>query len=147
MTETTLGLRLEAAIVSTDEFIRIGDAARLLAFHLGQRFASNGHAHLGTARDKLLNAAREGDFPIVAGTESWSVAASFPLPAECVHGLTADNINWDDSIFDASSDAPVAATAAIQQLHSGPAVLWVPMAPFTGGFGIGADTIGRWNRR
>ena len=106
--------------MSTDEFIRIGDAARLLAFHLGQRFASNGHAHLGTARDKVLNAAKEGDFPIVAGTESWSVAASFALPAECVHGLTADNINWDDSIFDASSDAPVAATAAIQQLHSGP---------------------------
>jgi len=72
---------LEAATLSTDEFIRIGDAARLLAFHLGQRFASNGHAHLGTARDKLLNAAKEGDFPIVAGTESWSVAASFALPA------------------------------------------------------------------
>ena len=81
---------MEAAPLSTDEFIRIGDAARLLAFHLGQRFASNGHAHLGTARDKLLNAAKDGEFPIVAGTESWSVAASFPLPAECVHGLTAE---------------------------------------------------------
>jgi hypothetical protein len=138
---------MEAAPLSTDEFIRIGDAARLLAFHLGQRFASNGHAHLGTARDKLLNAAKDGEFPIVAGTESWSVAASFPLPAECVHGLTADNIDWDDSIFDASSDAPVAATAAIQQLHSGPAVLWVPMAGVTGGFGIDPDTVGRWNRR
>ena len=52
---------MEAAPLSTDEFIRIGDAARLLAFHLGQRFASNGHAHLGTARDKLLNAAKARD--------------------------------------------------------------------------------------
>src|SRR5271170_4111274 len=107
---------MEAAPLSTDEFIRIGDAARLLAFHLGQRFASNGHAHLGTARDRLLDAAKSGAFPIVAGTESWSVTASFPLPAECVHGLSVDNIDWDESIFDASADAPVEATAAIQQL-------------------------------
>ncbi|MDB5392915.1 MAG: hypothetical protein JWM91_421 [Rhodospirillales bacterium] len=133
--------------MSTDEFIRIGDAARLLAFHLGQRFASNGHAHLGTARDKLLTAAQNGEFPIVAGTESWSVAASFPLPAECVHGLKADNIDWDESVFDASSDAPVAATAAIQQLHSGPAVLWVPTAGVTGSFKIDSQTVGKWNRR
>ena len=53
------------------------DAARLLAFHLGQRFGSNGHAHLATAQGRLLEAARTGEFPIVAGTESWSVAASF----------------------------------------------------------------------
>jgi hypothetical protein len=138
---------MEAATLSTDEFIRIGDAARLLAFHLGQRFGSNGHAHLGTAREKLLNAAKEGEFPIIAGTESWSVTASFPLPAECVHGLHTGNIDWDDSIFDASSDTPVAATAAIQQLHSGPAVLWVPFAGVTVSFGIDAQTVGRWNRR
>ena len=133
--------------MGTDEFIRIGDAARLLAFHLGQRFASNGHAHLGTAREKILAAALNGEFPIVAGTESWSVAASFPLPAECVHGLHTDNIDWDDSVFDASSDAPMAATAAIQQLHSGPAVLWVPMTGVTGSFKIDAQTVGKWNRR
>jgi hypothetical protein len=138
---------MEAATLSTDEFIRIGDAARLLAFHLGQRFASNGHAHLGTARDKVLTAAQNGEFPIVAGTESWSMAASFPLPAECVHGLNTDNIDWDDSVFDASSDAPVAATAAIQQLHSGPAVLWVPMAGITSSFKIDGQTVGKWNRR
>ena len=130
-----------------DEFIRIGDAARLLAFHLGQRFASNSHAHLGTARDKLLDAAKGGALPIIAGTESWSVAASFPLPSECVYGLNRDNIDWDDSVFDASSDTPVEATAAVQQLHSGPATLWVPMADFTGSFGIDRDTVGRWSRR
>lgn len=133
--------------MSTDEFIRIGDAARLLAFHLGQRFASNGHAHLGTARGKILTAAQDGRFPIVAGTESWSVTASFPLPSECVNGLNPDNIDWDDSIFDASSDMPVAATAAVQQLHSGPAVLWVPMAGLTESFGIDSQTVGKWNRR
>jgi hypothetical protein len=133
--------------MSTDEFLRIGDAARLLAFHLGQRFASTGHAHLGTARDRLLDAARSGAFSIVAGTESWSTGASFPLPAECVEGLTVDNIDWDESIFDASSDMPVAATAAVQQLHAGPATLWVPTGGFTGKFGIDGQTIGRWNRR
>ena len=133
--------------MSTDEFLRIGDAARLLAFHLGQRFGSNGHAHLDTARDRLLEAAKTGEFPIVAGTESWSVAASFSLPMECVHGLHAGNIDWDDSVFDASSDIPVEATAAVQQLHTGPAVLWVPLADVGATFGIDADTIGRWNRR
>jgi hypothetical protein len=138
---------LEAARLSTDDFIRIGDAARLLAFHLGQRFASNGHAHLGTARDKILDAARSGAFPIVAGTESWSVAASFPLPSECVNGLSADNIDWDDSVFDGTFAMPVAATASVQQLHAGPAVLWVPMAGLSDSFKIDAATIGRWNRR
>jgi hypothetical protein len=138
---------LEAATLGIDEFIRIGDAARLLAFHLGQRFASNGHAHLGTARERLLIAAQNGEFPIVAGTESWSVAASFALPAECVHGLNTDNIDWDESIFDASSDMPVAATAAVQQLHSGPAVLWVPVAGITRTFKIDGSTVGKWNRR
>jgi hypothetical protein len=138
---------LEAAPLSTDEFIRIGDAARLLAFHLGQRFASNGHAHLATARDKILDAARLGEFPIVAGTESWSVAASFPLPSECVNGLNADNIDWNDSIFDGTFNIPFAATASIQQLHSGPAVLWVPMAGLSGSFKIDSETVGRWNRR
>jgi hypothetical protein len=133
--------------LGTDEFIRIGDAARLLAFHLGQRFGSNGHAHLATARDKLMEAAQNGEFPIVAGTESWSVAASFHLPAECVHGLNSGNIDWDDSIFDASSDAPMAATAAIQQLHSGPAVLWVPMSGLADSFKIDSETVGKWNRR
>jgi hypothetical protein len=133
--------------MGTDEFMRIGDAARLLAFSLGQRFASNGHAHLATARDKLLDAAKSGAFAILAGTESWSGAASFSLPAECVEGLSAVNIDWDDSVFDASSDAPVAATAAIQQLHSGPATLWVPTGDFASNFGIDGQTIGRWNRR
>jgi len=133
--------------MSSDEFIRIGDAVRLLAFHLGQRFASNGHAHLGTARDKLLDAAKGGAFAIVAGTESWSVAASFPLPAECVEGLNIDNIDWDDSIFDASTAMPYAATATVQQLHSGPATLWVPKAQFMKNFGIDDATFGRWNRR
>jgi len=133
--------------MSSDEFIRIGDAVRLLAFHLGQRFASTGHAHLGTAREKLLDAAKTGAFPIVAGTESWSVAASFPLPAECVEGLDTDNIDWDDSIFDASTAMPMAATATVQQLHSGPATLWVPKVAFTKRFGIDDATVGRWNRR
>lgn len=133
--------------MSTDEFLRIGDAARLLAFYLGQRFGSNGHAHLGTAQGKLLDAAKTGDVPIVAGTESWSVAASFSLPMECVHGLHSGNIDWDNSVFDASSDVPVEATAAIQQLHNGPSVLWVPMADFTALFGIPSDIVGRWNRR
>mgnify|MGYP001554877482 FL=1 len=133
--------------MSTDEFIRIGDAARLLAFHLGQRFGSTGQPHLGTARDKLLEAARTGEFPIVAGTASWSTAASFPLPMECVNGLHAGDIHWDESVFDASSDVPVEATAAVQQLHAGPAVLWVPLSGFSAAFGIDADTIGRWNRR
>ncbi len=136
-----------AAELSSEEFLRIGDAARLLAFHLGQRFGSNGHAHLETARDKVLGAARNGDFPIVAGTESWSMAASFPLPSECVDGLASNNIDWNDSIFDASSDIPVEATGAIQQLHSSPAVLWVPMESFSETFGIDAATAGRWNRR
>jgi hypothetical protein len=138
---------VEAAPLSTDEFIRIGDAARLLAFHLGQRFASNGHAHLGTAREKILDAARSGEFPIVAGTESWSIAASFPLPSECVNGLSTDNIDWDDSVFDGTFAMPVAATAAVQQLHVGPAVLWVPMAALSGSFKIDDATVGRWNRR
>ena len=133
--------------MSTEEFIRIGEAARLLAFHLGQRFASDGKAHLDTARDKLLTAAKDGELPIVAGTESWSVAASFALPAECVHGLHAGNIDWNESVFDASSDTPVAATAAIQQLHSGPAVLWVPMADMASCFSIDSATVGRWARR
>ena len=133
--------------MSTDEFIRIGDAARLLAFHLGQRFASNGHAHLGTARGKILDAARAGEFPIVAGTESWSVSASFPLPSECVYGLDSDNIDWDESIFDGTFSIPVAATAAVQQLHSGPAVLWVPMSGLSDSFKIDSATVGRWNRR
>ncbi len=133
--------------MSPDEFIRIGDAARLLAFSFGQRFASNGHAHLATARDRLLDAAKSGAFAIVAGAEFWSGAASFSLPAECVDGLSAANIDWDDSVFDATSDAPVAATAAIQQLHSGPATLWVPIAGFAANFRIDAPTIGRWNRR
>jgi len=133
--------------MSTDEFLRIGDAARLLAFHLGQRFGSNGHAHIATAQDKLLDAAKTGEFPIVAGTESWSVSASFSLPMECVHGLHSGNIDWDASVFDASADVPVEATAAIQQLHSGPATLWVPMKDFTGTFGIRGDTVGRWNKR
>ena len=133
--------------MSTEEFLRIGDAARLLAFHLGQRFGSNGHAHLATAQGRVLEAARTGEFPIVAGTESWSVAASFPLPMECVHGLHPGNIDWDDSVFDASAEVPVEATAAVQQLHSGPAVLWVPFADFGKTFGIDADTLGRWKRR
>jgi hypothetical protein len=136
-----------AAELSSEEFLRIGDAARLLAFHLGQRFGSNGHAHLETARDKVLSAARDGDFPIVAGTESWSMAASFPLPSECVGGLASNNIDWNESVFDASSDIPVEATGAIQQLHSSPAVLWVPMKGFSETFGIDAATAGRWNRR
>jgi hypothetical protein len=130
-----------------DEFLRIGAAARLLAFHLGQRFTSNGHAHLETARARLLDAARLGIFPIIAGTESWSIAASFALPAECVHGLGTANIDWDESVFDASSDAPVEATAAIQQLHSRPATLWVPTAAFMKNFGIGDDIVTRWNSR
>jgi hypothetical protein len=138
---------MEAANLTSDEFIRIGDAARLLAFHLGQRFQSNGHAHLETARRKLLDGAKNGSFPIVAGTKIWSGNASFSLPAECVHGLSTDNIDWDDSIFDASADAPVEATAVVQQLHSGPATLWVPAPEFTKTFGIDGQTVGRWNRR
>jgi len=133
--------------MSTEEFLRIGDAARLLAYHLGQRFGSNGHAHLATAQARLLEAAQTGEFPIVAGTESWSVAASFALPMECVHGLHPGNIDWDESVFDASSEVPVEATAAVQQLHAGPAVLWVPFADFGRTFGIDADTLGRWKRR
>ncbi len=130
-----------------DEFLRIGDAARLLAFHLGQRFASGARPHLATARARLLDAARTGHMPIVAGTDTWSVAASFALPTECVHGLAVENIDWDESIFDASSDAPMAATAAIQQLHAAPSTLWVPLTGFMENFGIDQDTVGRWNRR
>ncbi len=133
--------------MGSDDFIRIGDAARLLAFHFGQRFQLNGHAHIATARDRLLDGARTGKFPIVAGTKTWSVAASFSLPPECVHGLTAGNIDWDASIFDASSDVPVEATAVVQQLHAIPATLWVPLAEFAGALGIDPATIGRWNRR
>jgi hypothetical protein len=133
--------------MSTDEFMRIGDAARLLAFSYGQRFASNGHAHLATARDRLLDAARTGDFPIVAGTQSWSVSASFPLPSECVLGLTPENIDWDESIFDASADVPMAATASIQQLHSAPSILWVPTAAVMASFGIDDAMVRRWNTR
>jgi hypothetical protein len=131
----------------SDQFMRIGDAARLLAFHFGQRFASDGHVHLASARDRLLDAARDGAFPIVAGSHSWSVAASFPLPAECVSGLSAANIDWDGSVFDASADAPMAATAIVRRLHSAPATLWVPLDGFTGSFGIDQDTVMRWNRR
>jgi hypothetical protein len=133
--------------MSKDEFFRIGDAARLLAYQLGQRLGSDGHAHLATARDRLLEAAQTGEFPIVAGTDTWSGAASFPLPMECVHGLHAGNIDWDNSIFDASSDVPVEATAAVQHLHSGPATLWVPMEAFAATFGIQSETVGQFNRR
>lgn len=134
-------------MMGSDEFIRVGDAARLLAFHYGQRFGSNGHAHLDTAREKLLAAAQDGGVPIFAGTQSWSTAASFPLPSECVLGLDAGNIDWDESVFDASADVPVVATASIQHLHSAPAVLWVPVGAFTASFGIDQDTVGRWHKR
>jgi hypothetical protein len=133
--------------MGSDDFLRIGDAARLLAFHLGQRFQSNGIAHLETARNKVLDRAKAGDFPIVAGTKSWSGDAAFTLPAECVHGLSIANIDWDESVFDASADAPVEATASVQLLHNGPATLWAPTGDFTAAFGIDAPTIGRWNRR
>ena len=69
------------------------------------------------------------------------------LPAECVEGLNIDNIDWDDSIFDASTAMPVAATATVQQLHAGPATLWVPKGSFARHFGIDDATFGRWNRR
>ena len=131
-----------------DEFIRMGEAARLLAFHLGQRFGSTGLAHLETARGKLLDAAREGSLAIVAGPESWADgAASFKLPMECVHGLHTGNIDWDESVFDASSDVPVEATAAIQQLHSGPSTLWVPLSDLSASFQIGRETISRFAQR
>lgn len=133
--------------MSTDEFLRIGSAARLLAFHLGQRFGSTGLPHVETARDKLLGAAKSGDVSIVAGPKSWSGAASFPLPAECAQGLTAANIDWDNSVFDASADVPFEATAAVQQLHSGPSTLWVPMGDFTRVFAIDAETVKRWDKR
>jgi hypothetical protein len=133
--------------MGTDEFIRVGDAARLLAFFFGQRFASTGRAHLATARDRLLDAAKAGEFPIVAGPQVWPGAGSFPLPSECVSGLTVDNIDWDESVFDASADVPMEATASIQQLHAAPAILWVPMEGFAGSFGIDEGTVGRWNRR
>jgi hypothetical protein len=133
--------------MGTGEFMQIGDAARLLAFHLGERFASAAQTHMGTARDRLLDAAKGGRFPIVAGTGSWSVAASYSLPGECVQGLEVENIDWENSVFDASADVPMEATAAIQHLHSSPAVLWVPVEEFAGSFGIQPETIGRWNRR
>ena len=133
--------------MSMDEFLRVGEAVRMLAFHLGQRFGSNGHAHLNTAQDRLLEAAKAGTVSIVAGPKSWSGSGAFPLPAECVHGLTTSNVDWDNSLFDATADAPVEATASIQQLHSGPSTLWVPLSEFAGAFGIDNDTVGRWNRR
>jgi hypothetical protein len=131
----------------TEEFIRIGEAARLLAFHLGQRFESGAEPHLGTARGKLLDAAKTGKFSIVAGPKAWSGAAAFPLPMECALGLDSDHIDWDASIFDASADIPIEATAAIQHIHSGPSTLWVPLRLLTETFGIDDQTVGRWNRR
>jgi hypothetical protein len=139
--------------LGSDEFIRIGDAARLLAFHLGQRFRSDGHAHLATARDRLLQRARAGALPVVAGTpgiagtDAWPGAAAWPLPPECVQGLTPSSIDWDASLFDASAGMPVQATPVVRQLHAGPATLWVPLPELAESFGIDAATIERWHRR
>jgi len=116
--------------------MRIGDAAQLLAHHLAQRLLTSRGAHLAVARDRLMDAAKTGMFPIVAGTQTWSVSASFPLPAECVLGLNAGNIDWDAGIFDAPANTPLAATRAVQQLHAAPAILWVPKALFMESFGI-----------
>jgi hypothetical protein len=122
--------------------MRIGDAARLLADHLAHRLSTNHDAHLAVARERLMDAAKTGMFPIVAGTQIWSVASSFPLPAECVFGLNAGNIDWDAGIFDASANTPLAATRAVQQLHAAPAILWVPKALFMESFGIEEEKTG-----
>ncbi len=131
----------------TEDFLRVGDAARLIAFHLGQRFASGADPHLSTARQKLLDAAKEGKFSIIAGAKTWSGTASFSLPMECALGLDSEHIDWDSSTFDASADVPIAATASIQQLHSGPSTLWVPLDRLADAFSIDRETVGRWYRR
>jgi len=111
--------------MSSDEFIRIGDAVRLLAFHLGQRFASNGHAHLARRATSCWTLPR-ARFRDRGRHRILSVAASFPLRPNAWKAQHRQH-RLDDSIFDASTAMPYAArNRAAASFRS--RTLWVPKA-------------------
>jgi hypothetical protein len=137
--------QIAAAPGPAGETLLLADAAHLLAIHLERRVPRERDAHLQIARRRMIEAAKSGAFTIVAGSRLWPVVTWFPLPPECVQGLDAESIDWENSAFDASSGAPMAATPTVQGLHAGPSTLLVALGSFVEAFGIDDQTLRRWN--
>jgi hypothetical protein len=132
--------------MSTVEFMRVGEAVELIAFALGRRLNASAGAYRGIAEERLLEAARAGDIAFIAGTETWRSAVSFPLPLDCVHGLSLDLIDWRASTVEIPGGVPIQATQAVQELHTGRSTLWVSAALVLDHFGIEDAAFDDWSR-
>jgi hypothetical protein len=132
--------------MSAEDFMRIGEAAELIAFALGRRLSGAAAVYRETARLRLLEAAQAGRLPFIAGAQTWRSAVSFPLPPECVHGLSLDLIDWQASTVDVRGGVAIQATEAIQEFHTGPSTLWVSTALIETGFGIEDSALAEWRR-